>query len=111
MKIVNDYRIFAPEIVQLIGEQRFVELETEIENTDVLSCPFCGEEPEVQLGEYLNRVEVSFFCSGCRIRTPWFFEGQSFTGRNYTLHDRLQEAAYRWNRRTEPTKRGEQDAC
>ena len=111
MRLYHDYRIYSPDIVQLIGEQQFTELEAEIEDTDVLSCPFCGGEPEVQFAEYLRTVSLSIFCSGCKIRTLRLFEGQSFTGRRYTLHDRLLQAANLWNRRTAPIKGGEHGAC
>ena len=86
-----------PNMAQLVN---LAELGETAKSITALQCPFCGGDPEVQLGlAYRDCVLLSVACSACRISTPRLITGQMISGNTYTLQDRLQEAAQLWNRR------------
>ncbi len=93
---LKDYS-YNPRMASLVN---LAELEQTAKGIPALQCPFCGGDPEIQLTIFIaDAVGISVTCSGCGISTPRLLEGQTITGNNYTLQDRLQEAVRIWSRR------------
>lgn len=96
---VKDYR-YNPTMINLVGMSQLEELERTAGAVPALPCPFCGGDPEVQLGITFRDIVYTYVtCSSCGVRTARLLEGQTITGNNYTLQDRLQEAVRIWSRR------------
>lgn len=101
-RLVHDYTK-DKHVVEAFGGLSVLEsVEGQVETLELPSCPFCGGEPMVGLGQIYGHPFVVVECSCCHCRTVSTAPHYNYlTGVQTDIHDAISTAAQRWSKRTE----------